>query len=184
MTFNMNTIEPGRVEKAGTINENTDVLREHLLGREGVIDDIDRSERKNGRTQLSGMDIHVRVVQSSAAGNLTPGLAVNYDPAAYGTKVKEVAGAGADAAGIVDPYITQTVEPGDVFLIYTYGPCTVTAGAQIAAGARLKLAANGKFVTATDGDGKGRAIAAAAADNAKFRAFVDFKTVAGYVAPA
>lgn len=180
----INVIDVGTVRKSATVNEDASVQRTHLLGRAGKIDDVDRSQRSNGRAYLSGMDVWVRYVQSTASGNLTPGTAVLWDAAAVGTKVSGVAGAAADAAGIVDPFITVDVEPGDCFYVFFYGPCKVTSSAAIAAGAQIECAASGKMVTLVDGNGKGRMLEAATDADQLKRAFVDFRDLSGYTPAA
>ena len=178
-----NVIQPGTFLKAETINENSSVLRDHLLGRTNVIEDLDRSGAATNRKLLSGMDVHVTLVKNSSGGTLAPGIAVTWASAKVGTEVGAAAGAGVDAAVIVDPYLKSAVPDGAHFLIITYGPTTGVSGGAITANAAIAVGSNGKMVALVDGTGKGKALAAAGGADVKTRAFVDFRAISTYVAP-
>lgn len=179
-----NVLKPGTVVTADTINESSDWQRSHLLGRTNVIDDMDRSGSSIKTTRVSGMDVHVTLVKNSAGATLAPGLAVTWKSGAVGTEVGALAGSLADAAGIVDPFLKAAVPVNAYFLIITYGPTKVVAGGAISANATIACGTGGKLVAITEGTGKGKALAAAAQANDVIRAFVDFRGLSTYVAPA
>jgi hypothetical protein len=97
-----------------------------LEGRECVSVDLDPSNLTKTR---SSQFIKTRIVRNCSGVTLLPGRFV-----AYSVKNKRVngysrlsnaVGAGGDAAGVVDPYLSAGVADGDLFHCVVEGPCLI-----------------------------------------------------------
>ncbi len=130
-------------------------------GRKNIIDDNDGlklgerfiltdSEKQSGsriRRDLSGAITYARLVKAEAT--LSPGNAVKFNAAKYGTHVDAVAADDGVIDGIVDPELSGNVASGDTFLLIVEGPVDVVVNGAVA-GPKIVGAGSGKVKTALD----------------------------------
>ena len=137
---------------------------------------LDRSRSGNNEYILSGLLVEVRVVKADAAMTAPAGKCITCTTASLGQIATAITGSGEIADGICDPDLSGDLAIGDTFLLFVKGPMNVIASAAISANARLKTAAAGKVVTATEmaPTSRGRIMVAASADGDIRRAMMDF----------
>jgi len=116
------------------------------IGETGYISDTTRSAGKEYYN--SGCLVEVMICKATAALTAPAGLGIRFDTHAslYGLVVDTCA-TGEICDGILDPELTGNIAIGDTFLVYRKGPMNFVASAAISAGAGLKPATEGKFVT-------------------------------------
>lgn len=145
------------------------------LGEIGYV--LDRTKTGNNEYLNSGLLIEVQIVKANQALTAPAGKCLSYTIASQGMLIEAITGSAEIADGICDHDLSGNIAVGDTFLLFRYGPMNVIASDAISAGARLKTAAAGKVVTATEmaPTCRGRLMVAAAADGNIRRAMMDFR---------
>ena len=137
---------------------------------------LDRTKTGNNEYINSGLLIEVRIVKADAAMTSPAGKGIKCTVASLGQIATAISGSGEIADGICDPDLSGDLAIGDTFLLFVKGPMNITLSAAVTAGDRVKTAAAGKFVTATEmaPTSRGRLMVAATADGDIRRAMMDF----------
>jgi len=120
------------------------------LGMERIFEDYDYSV-SGIKPRLSGGKVNAMLVKNSSGGALNAGLAVTFKAGSFRKEIGALAGANADADGIIDPYLNSSgVADTDYFWIIRRGPCNVVSnGDAIIEKSRLSTAANGQVALQT-----------------------------------
>lgn len=128
--------------------KNIQVADTSRLGEIFQFPDISRAANR-ADTILSGMLVTAMLVQydTAGSGNLAAKNAVTFKANKYGTIVGAKTSADGAVDGVVDPFLTEAIEPGDVFLLFIGGPCSIVVDGAVAT-QWVKSAGSGKFVDA------------------------------------
>lgn len=124
------------------------ILTADHLGELVELEDVS-SNVPGGQKVNSSMKVLARVVQFDTAGS---GTLAAKDPVLfkiykYGTIVGAKSVLDGPVDGVVDPHLTTTISPGDIFLLFVEGPCPIVVDGAVAT-THVKAAGTGKFVDA------------------------------------
>lgn len=124
------------------------ILTDDHLGEILEFEDVSANV-PGGQKVNSSMKVKAQVVQfdSGGSGTLAAKDPVYFKIYKYGTIVGAKSAADGPVDGVVDPHLTETISPGDNFLLFFEGPCPIVVDGAVAT-THVKAAGSGKFVDA------------------------------------
>lgn len=156
---------------AGLDVSTTDLFKPELEGQ--VRWDEDRDYSVTNKPLLSSEQVKLRLVRNMTNANILPSQTVVIDKLNPGRTTTALAGADVEFGAIADDFLPAAgARPGELFYVIESGPCRAIAAGAVAAGADIGTAATGKTDDAAATKKLGVALAAAAADGDKYRAYI------------